>query len=152
MRTWATADDILSGRNFPPREPFDFVADLAALDPQDIFDGIKGLSEARYERDLYRVFSETVPSGNKGLVAMHKAWFEVSCGTDGINCYAHNTQRLLALNYAIFDNLPPLRTLEYLCRKQLTHIFYSAGTLQQTSYGLHDIKHKSSSPRRPRLS
>ena len=79
--TWTIADDILSGRSFPSLRPFDFVADLTALDPQDIFGGIRGLSEARYENDLYRVFNESAPTQNKGLVAMHKTWFEVSRST-----------------------------------------------------------------------
>ena len=91
MRTWTTADVIFSGRSFPSREPFEFIADLAALDPRNVFDGINGLSEARYERDLCRVFSESALSGNIGLVAMHKTWFEVSCAIDGLNYCAHST-------------------------------------------------------------
>ena len=75
--TWTMADDLFSSRNFPSREPFDFVADLTTLDPKDIFGGIRGLSEARYHRDLSRVFNEAAATTNEGLVAMHKTWFEV---------------------------------------------------------------------------
>lgn len=75
--TWTIADDVFSSRNFPSREPFDFVEDLATLDPKDIFSGIRGLSEARYQSDLSRVFNEAAATANEGLVAMHKTWFEV---------------------------------------------------------------------------
>ena len=86
------ADNFLSGRSFPSLLPFDVVADFTALDPQDIFDGIRGLTEARYERDLYRVFNESAPTQDKGLVAIHKTWFEVSCSIDGLFGYAHRSQ------------------------------------------------------------
>lgn len=79
---WTIADYVFSGRSFPSLQPFDTVADLTALDPQDIFGGIRGLSEARYEKDLYRVFNESASTQNKGLVAMHKTWFEVSCSSN----------------------------------------------------------------------
>ena len=100
--TWTIADDNLSSRSFPPLKPFDIVEDLTTLDPQDIFGGIHGLTEARYEKDLYRVFNESAPTENKGLVAMHKSWFEVSRFTDELSCYAHSSQRLPGLNCTIF--------------------------------------------------
>ena len=97
-QTQTIADAIRSGRSFPSLQPFDFVADLTALDPQDIFGGIRGLSEVRYEKDLYRVFNESAPTQNKELAAMHKTWFEVSCSTDRSSCYANSSQRSLGLN------------------------------------------------------
>ena len=92
---WIIANAIISGRNFPSLQPFEIVADFTALDPQDIFDCIRGLSKARYERDLYRVFNESAPTQDKGLLAMHKTWFEVSDSTDGLYCYTQNVRRLL---------------------------------------------------------
>ena len=96
-QTRTVADIIFSGRSFPSLQPFEFVADLTALDPQDIFGGIRGLSEARYEKDLYRVFNESAPTQNKELAAMHKTWFEVSRSTDRLSRYTNNFQRLLGL-------------------------------------------------------
>ena len=93
--TWIIAEGIFNSRSFPSREPFDFVADLATLDPKDIFGGIRGLSEARYQRDLSRVFNEAAPTSNEGLAAMHKTWFEVSSPTGVLSCYARTTPRLL---------------------------------------------------------
>ena len=118
------ADNILSGRSFPSIQPFDIVADFTALDPRDIFDGIRGLSEARYERDLYRVFNESAPTQNKGLVAMHKTWFEVSCFIDGLT---DNSQPVLGLSCTNLEEpvtcLLPTSNSRFLDRKQLTYIY-----------------------------
>ena len=101
--TWIIPDHFLSDRSFPSLLPFDIVADFTALDPQDIFDGIRGLTEARYERDLYRVFNECASTQDKRLVAMHKTWFEVSYSIDGFSGYAHSSQRALGLSCTILE-------------------------------------------------
>ena len=92
---WTIANHLFSSRNFPSREPFEFVAELATVDPQDIFGSIRGLSEARYQRDLYRVFSEVAPSPNERLAAMHKTWFEVSYTVGTLPCHAQVFDRMV---------------------------------------------------------
>ena len=66
-----------SSKSFPLMEPFE-TTDLSTMIPSDLTgDGIKGLSQARYERDLYAIFSGKA-FGDDDMQSMHQTWFQVS--------------------------------------------------------------------------
>lgn len=71
-------------RVYPEYQPFDFPADLSVVAPSELTStAIKGLSQARYARDLFEVFSKRASgteelAGDRDLASIHQTWFKVN--------------------------------------------------------------------------